>query len=169
MNAANSEPPPVIDSARTLWYALNDETVRFTDRISLFVGDVGDLSKLDEMPHLAICENFCAPGEILLFFCNEDWQPQGTVALDSVKAAKQKAEVGYTGISAKWAQASSSDNEVDEYLRDVYDVDPSTEWWRLKCAFCGKDDSELDRLFGSPKAYICDGCIRSLYRTIADD
>lgn len=66
---------------------------------------------------------------MLLFFCSEDWEPQGTIAVESVEAAKQRAEIGYAGISAKWVRASASNDEVDQYLREVYLVDPSTEWW----------------------------------------
>ncbi|MEJ2169215.1 MAG: ClpX C4-type zinc finger protein [Desulfobacterales bacterium] len=169
MNANVDKPPPVIHSARTLFYAVNDDSVEFTGRINLFVGD--NLEKLGEMPLLAICENYCVPGDILLFFCNEDWEPQGTIGLDSVDAAKEKAEVGYKGINEKWVNAEASKEELNNYLRDVYEVDPDTEWWKVECAFCGKDDSEVNRMLGSAneKTYICDNCIRALYEIINEE
>jgi len=169
MNENVYKPPPVIHSARTLFYAVNDDSVEFTGRINLFVGD--NLEKLGEMPLLAICENYCVPGDILLFFCNKDWEPQGTIGLDSVAAAKEKAEVGYKGINKKWVNAESSKEELYKYLRDVYEVDPDTEWWKVECAFCGKDDSEVDRMLGSTneKTYICNNCIRALYEIINEE
>ena len=160
------KPPPVIHSARTILYAVNDNSVQFTGRINLFVGD--DLEKLGEMPLLAICENYCSPGDILLFFCNYEWEPQGTIGFESVEAAKKKAEVGYKGINKKWVNAEASKDDLDKFLREVYEVDPDTEWWKIECAFCGKDDSEVDRMLGSgnEKTYICDNCIKTLYEII---
>ena len=29
----------------------------------------------------------------------------------------------------------------------------------LRCSFCGKRDTEVDRLLGGPKTYICDACV----------
>jgi hypothetical protein len=30
----------------------------------------------------------------------------------------------------------------------------------LRCSFCGKSDSEVDRLIAGPGVYICDECVR---------
>ena len=30
---------------------------------------------------------------------------------------------------------------------------------RLKCAFCGKSDSQVAKLLGGPKVHICDSCV----------
>jgi hypothetical protein len=30
---------------------------------------------------------------------------------------------------------------------------------RLSCSFCGNKDSEVSKLLGGPKAYICDTCV----------
>jgi hypothetical protein len=30
---------------------------------------------------------------------------------------------------------------------------------RLRCSFCGKRETEVARLLGGPKAYICDTCV----------
>ena len=162
-------PPPVIHSARTLFYAVNDESVEFTDRINLFVGQNGGMEKLGEMPCLAICENYSkAPNDILLFFCNKDWEPQGTIGFDSIEAAKEKAEKGYKGISEKWSSYEITKAELDRFLRDEYGVDPDTEWWRYECAFCGKDSSEVEGLLGNDKVNICTECIREFYEIITE-
>ena len=93
MSTDVEKPPPVINSARTILSAVNDDSVTFTGRINLFVGNADNLEKLGEMPLLAICENYCSPGEIFLFFCDNEWEPQGTVVLASVEEAKTKAEI----------------------------------------------------------------------------
>ncbi len=169
MNSNIDKPPPVIHSARTLFYAVNDDSVEFTGRINLFVGD--NLEKLGEMPLLAICANYCSSGDILLFFCNKEWEPQGTIGLESAEAAKEKAEVGYKGISNKWVNAEASKDELNRFLREEYEVDPDSEWWKVECAFCGKDESEVDRMLGSinENTYICGNCIRALYEFINEE
>ncbi|MDB5978771.1 MAG: putative integron cassette protein, partial [Nevskia sp.] len=88
-------PPPIIDSARTLCYAVCDHDVVFTDRIMLIVGS----ERLGEVSHLAICRNYRAPNDILLLFCDSNWESKGVIAFDSIEAAKAKAEIGYRGIS----------------------------------------------------------------------
>lgn len=129
MNAARKIPPPVIDSTRLLAFAYNDDDVEYTDRIDLHVGVEGKMERMGEMPCLAICSNYAVPHDILLLFCNSDWESQGVIACTSVDEARLRFERGYRGISQKWQQSPYSDEEVDDYLRDVYEVDPNAEWW----------------------------------------
>jgi len=135
MNTEIHKPPPVIHSARTLFYAVNDESVEFTGGIDLFVGNPKNMNKLGEMPFLAICQNYCPPQDILLFFCDQNWEPQGAIGLQSIEAAKEKAEKGYKGISKNWATFAISNAEVNQFLREEYEVDPNTEWWRHEYPF----------------------------------
>jgi predicted TPR repeat methyltransferase len=37
---------------------------------------------------------------------------------------------------------------------------------RLRCSFCGKPDSEVGKLIGGSKAYICDACVDSCNRIL---
>ncbi len=122
-------PPPVIDSAKLLVHAYNDEDVVFTDHIDLFVGEDESLKRLCEVPCLAICSDFSDQQEILLFFCDIEWKPKGVIAFSSTEKAKNKAERGYNGINEKWKNSPYSKNEVDEYLIKVYKVNPKDKWW----------------------------------------
>ena len=126
MKDAQQPAPPIIDSARTLYYAVTDGDVLFTNRIHLIVGG----ERLGEVPCLAICQNYRKPADILLFFCDSNWESQGVIALGSVEAAKAKAETGYPGISRKWVHAEAPKKELDRFLREEYQVDPETEWWK---------------------------------------
>lgn len=130
MTKSNKLPPPIIDSAKLLAYAYNNDEVEFTDLIDIFVGKKDNLTRLGVMPCLAICSDYAAPNEILLLFCNADWQSKGAIALNSVEKAKAKAERGYRGISKNWKASPYSDGDVENYLRDVYKVDPNLEWWK---------------------------------------
>ncbi len=159
----NSNPPPIIDSARLLTFAHNDGDVEFTDRINLFVGEKDSMERLGEMPNLAICADYATPKEILLFFCNDEWASQGVIAFASVEEAKLKAERGYRGISKKWKESPYSNDEVNSFLRDVYDVDPNSEWWKTICSFCGKGSSEFQQMLATERATICRQCVEAFY------
>jgi hypothetical protein len=155
-------PPPILDSARTLWYAVKDEDVIFTDRIHLFVGE----ERLGEVSYLAICENYNEPNDILLLFCDSEWNCKGVIGCKSVEEAKIKAEKGYEGISSKWVHAEASKGELDNYLRKVYEVDPNTEWWSTRCSFCGQEDVKM---VTSEHAQICNECIKQFHQMITDE
>ncbi|QMU60622.1 MAG: hypothetical protein GKR92_02485 [Gammaproteobacteria bacterium] len=169
MNNSN-EPPPVIHSARMLSYAVNDDSVNYTDRIELHVGVDSKFKRVEEVPLLAICRNYVKPQDILLFFCNSEWEPQGTIAFDSVDEAKQKAERGYEGISHNWIDSPHSDNQVNDFLREEYEVDPNTEWWKTECFFCGIDnDSETGTVMLLGKnGYLCGDCVKSCYEVVSE-
>ncbi len=169
MNYLN-EPLPVIHSARVLCYAVNDDSVHYTDRIELHAGVDSKFKRVGEMPLLVISRNYVKPQDILLFFCNSEWEPQGTIAFDSVDEAKQKAERGYEGISHKWIDSAYSENQINEYLREEYEVDPNTELWKTECFFCGLDnDTETGKIMLLGKnGYLCGDCVKSCYEVVSD-
>lgn len=160
-------PPSVIHSAKLLAYAINDEDVQFTDRISLYVGGVGDeLVRLREMPKIAICSSYNNPDEFLVFLADDDWEPKGTLVGVTLDDAKKVVERGYKGISKKWIESPYSQAETDEYLMDEYGVNPKTQWWVHVCSFCGRKDTEVERMFMRERASICVACIESFYEII---
>ncbi len=158
-------PPPIIDSCRVIEFSINDESVTFTDRINLFIStdEKGKWNRLGEMPYLAICKPYNAVCEYFLFLCNENWEPQGTIGRSSIEDAKTSAENGYSGISVKWKNAPYSEHEVEQYIREVYGVDPTTNWWETRCSFCDKLDHEVTNIFRAEKACICFECIENFY------
>lgn len=106
------------------------------------------------------------PDDILLMFCDLNWECKGVIAFKSIEAAKAKAEIGYKGISGKWIDAVFSKEEINLYLRDVYQVDPETEWWKVCCSFCGKEDAVVTRMLASNSAKICNECVMEFHRFI---
>ena len=87
------KPPPVLDCARVLHYALVDKSVGYVGRTLLFV----DGKELGRVPLMAICED--RKVGVLLFHCNRNWKVLGCSGHDSVAAAKRKAECTYPGLS----------------------------------------------------------------------
>ena len=157
-------PPPVINSCKLLCFAENDNDVIFTDKLSIYVsGESGELVRLAEMPHLAICQPYNETNQIFLLFCDEYWEPKGMAPYSSVEEAKIHAERGYTGLNSKWVNSAYSLVEVEEYLRSEYEVDPTSHWWELVCSFCNKTDIEDLVIFQSPRASICIECVTRFY------
>ncbi len=93
----NSKPPAIQDSAKVIAFAVTDESVTYTGKVSTYVG--GNL--IGPVPKLSICQN---PGEddYLLFYCNEFWEVLAAGGGDSIEQVKKMAEKGYAGISSKW-------------------------------------------------------------------
>jgi hypothetical protein len=77
----NQNPPPIIDSAKLILFAVNDKDVEYTDRIDLHVGTVENgLIRIGEMPNLAITKTFYDGNYLLIYlpghFCirKNDWK-----------------------------------------------------------------------------------------------
>ncbi len=161
--------PPVIDSCKLLLYAGTGSDVEFTDRINLHVGSSdGEFIRVGEQPYLIIAQPYSNQDEYLLMFCNSSFETVGVINFASLHEAKLKAEKGYRGISDKWKPSPFTENEVSNYLRDEYEVDPTSEWWKDECSFCEKS-SELEMLIKGTKASICKSCIESFASEINEN
>lgn len=161
--------PPIIDSARLIYYAFNDSDVEFTDKLSIFVGDSeGELEPLGEVSGLAITETYRKPREYLLMFCDFNWSVKSAIAFTTIEEAKNRAERGYKGITDKWKPSQYSDEEIQDFLRNEYEVDPLSEWWMTICSFCGKKDTEFSKMISAQNVQICEHCIRDFYTMIND-
>ncbi len=90
-------PPPLLDSAKVLKYAIVNTSVEFTGRLCLYV----DGKLLGKVPKLAICQNYKAK-DYLLLFCNKKWKVLGVAGYKSIQETKEKAERAYKGITKKW-------------------------------------------------------------------
>ena len=150
-------PPPIIDSARVLEFANVPDHIAFTGNIHLNVGG----EWLGRVANLAVCRNYCNPNDILLLFCDEEWNSRGCIPFGSIEEAKLKAERGYTGISAEWCETPYDDAVIADFLRDEYEVDPTTEWWLFRCSFC---QAEVEgKAITKGWATICVQCVNKFY------
>jgi hypothetical protein len=163
-------PPPIIDSAKLICFAHNDSDVIFTDRISLYIGGSGEeFEPIGEVPNLAITQQYCKPKDFLLMFCNSDWTVKGVIAFTSVEEAKIKAERGYAGITSKWHDSSYAEEDINNFLRDDYEVDPNSEWWADYCSFCGRESRDVNQMMKNQKAQICNFCVSEFYEEFKKD
>lgn len=98
MSIVATEPPFVLGSARVVVFAILDESVTFTGKITVYVN--GEL--LGQVPRLAVCENLVQDDDFLLYYCDEGWNVLGISAFPSAEAAMRKAERGYIRVTEKW-------------------------------------------------------------------
>jgi len=55
-----------------------------------------------------------------------------------------------------------SEEEVRNFLRMEYQVNPDTDWWQQSCSFCGRHDPIL----AGERASICRDCIVAFYHEL---
>lgn len=100
-------PPPVLDSAKVLEFAVLDPSVQFTGALNLYHGD----KRIGRVPCLAICMDPNVDG-LFLFHCDENWNvlaaqiwnnPDRPVVA-TVEEVKAKTEKYYSGLSSKWSK-----------------------------------------------------------------
>ncbi len=143
-------PPPVLDCARVIEYAVLNESVGYAGRTLLFV----DGKELGQVPCLAICEDKKPPG-VMLFHCNSEWTVLGCSAHGSIAEAKDRAERIYPGLSARWVNAHVTEAQAERYLDELFDD--------ARCSFCGKRADQVGQLFEGDRVRICNHCIADFH------
>lgn len=92
VNKMNTNPPPIIDSAKLICFAKNDDEVECTDRIDLHVSNSeGEFERIGEIPNLAISRTYGERNDYLLMLCDAEWGVKGVIAFTSIEEAKIKA------------------------------------------------------------------------------
>lgn len=157
-------PPPVLASARVLFYARVNDSVKFTRRTLLFV----DGQELGQVPCLAICEEE-ASKQALLFHCDNEWNTLGCSAHASTDEAKARAERIYAGLSRHWIDAKVSKEQADAYKSSLRkaDEDHFKELRSVaRCSFCGRRVAEVNDMHinENEDAFICDLWVEEFHR-----
>lgn len=145
--ATNStqNPPPVLDCARVLDYAVLDSGVEFSGHSLLFVNG----QELGAVPCIAVCEDM-KTSDILLFHCAADWNVLGCSAHPSVGDAKLRAEHVYRGVASRWVHANVSRDAARTFLDD--------QFGHKECSICGKRPYEVNSILQRGSVWICDRC-----------
>jgi hypothetical protein len=149
-------PPPVLDCARVLAYALIDKSVVYSEQGSFYV----DGKLLGPVPRLAICQ-YIDSTEILILHCDNDWNSLGAQgAHTSIRAAKATMEKSYRGLMGKWVDTSITEAEARAFLEK--------EFSDKKCSFCGRWPIHVEQMIGDT-VRICNICIKEFYNLIYTD
>ena len=146
-------PPPALDCAHAIEYAIADDGVRFEQRHTLNV----DGEWLGAVPRLAICQNFDET-QFMVFHCDAEWNVLGVAAgYNSVTEAKSSTERSYHGLSEKWMQTGHTREAAEKYVADRF------KGW--ECSFCGRLPPQYEHLVGD-KVRICNHCIDEFHQEI---
>ncbi|WP_217647935.1 hypothetical protein, partial [Dokdonella immobilis] len=120
-------PPDFLDDCRVLAYAIVSDSVVFTGRLRLFVGDAW----LGRVPRLAICEyrereelavlqgsEPRTSSELVVLHCNENWEVlgfagwngAGVAPPESVSEVVSIMERYYAGLQSDWTRVAAVSN-----------------------------------------------------------
>jgi len=146
-------PPPVLDNARVLQFAILPQSIPFAGRSLVFV----DGKELGRVPRLAICEDQ-PPAKVLLFYCDDQWRVLAAAGYDSIDLAKARAERTYPGSSALWKESGVSEKEAEDFRNNLFGDD--------RCSFCGKRPDQIEQLISKDDVRICNYCIDEFYDSI---
>lgn len=115
---------------------------------------------------------FDAAGQLTHFGYYQNGKPQGSVLHLSPEQQQGRAEYirefsleqerdrgSYDGDSDDEYITSDADLYrfwVEDQIRDIYESTNTA----FRCSFCGKFQTEVERLIAGPQVYICDECIQ---------
>jgi hypothetical protein len=138
--------------ARVVAYAIVDDSVEWTGRQMIFVGD----EKLGRIPRLALgCDTTGELDDVLIFYCNEQWDVLALTGAATVEEAKAKTELAYRGLSSKWVDVDTPPDEVRAWIRENYE--------HIFCLFCGRNPVDMTSLITRKLGAICNHCIGEFY------
>jgi len=145
-------PPPALDCAHTIEYAIVDDTVAFEQRHTLNVGG----EWLGPVPKLAICRNLDET-ELVVFHCDTEWNVLGVAAgYNSVEDAKAKIERSYHGLASRWISSGYSRDEAASYVAEQFKGE--------ECSFCGRSPLQCQSIVTGKTARICNHCVDKYYQ-----
>lgn len=94
-----AQPPRELDSSDVLEFAWIDASVTH-DPYGPYM--IADGKRLGSVPALVIARNQRNPADILLFFCDHDWDVLAAAGYATVEEAKVRADKEYRGVSKLW-------------------------------------------------------------------
>ena len=140
-------PPPIIDCAVVLAFAVHDDSVEYSGRATTYHN--GDLVG-PEITNSAICKNLTEPNDYLFFYCVTDWNVQAAVGHETVEKAEEYAVRCYPGIERLLTRISYSEAEIEEALIGF--------WSGCKCSVCGKWPHEVNNMTKQSDEWYCEAC-----------
>ena len=140
-------------SCRVVEFAVLGRNVKYSGHSHLY----SDGKEVGPVPKLAVVEPLDG-GEPMLLHCGRDWTVLGIAGFPSVKAAKQRAERTYPGVSNQWTKTRVSKAQANAYLTKL--------WKGVKSSFCARRPDQLNSLIGKGSVRICDICVREFHEDL---
>jgi hypothetical protein len=155
---SNSKPPVVLVGCRVEQYAVRPRSVRFAGHGQLFRGG----RELGPVPKLALGRS--REGEVLLLLCNAQWTVEfASGGYSTLRAAKQRTERLYPGISKVWVRTGYTKRQARRALE--------RSGANQRCSICSKLWFEVEKMVEIRKAKltICGTCVRELHALVSAD
>jgi hypothetical protein len=150
------KPPVVLEGCRVEQFAIRDRSMRFEGHGLLFRGT----TEVGPVPRLALGRD--RDNAVYLLHCDARWNVLGSSGgYENVRAAKQRAERFYRGISKAWVLTGYTKAQADRYLNRIRGP--------KKCSLCSRSPYDVQSIVEVKKRMfaICDVCIRELYELIS--
>jgi hypothetical protein len=151
-----SKPPPALAGCKVEQYAIRHRSMKYSGHSNLFANG----KEVGPVPRLAIGRD---ERSVHLFHCDGHWNILGMAGdYASVRAAKERAERIYPGISKAWVKTETTQVQLERYLEEI--------GHNLKCSFCGRFWHQVDRIITTKDetAGICDRCVRKIRKLMAE-
>lgn len=150
-------PPPVLDYAHVLAYAIVGPGLRATGRPLLLVGG----RPVDAVARFAICRNLYGESKSVLLFHTPQWNVIAVVLAPSVREAKRLAERWYEGLSRCWQKTNTTRSAARRWL-----VARSAG---VACTLCGKLPPQVEGMFSKRGSNVCFDCVGKLHAALPSE
>lgn len=147
---ADNIPPPLIDCAIVLYYAIHDESVKYTGNGKTYMD--GNLIG-EEIRHSVISKNLCDPFDYMFMYCTENWDVAAVAGYETLEQAFMSAEIKYQGIKNRLISTGDSEENLNEYLENY--------WEDRRCNKCKKWPHEVSTLTKYADEWLCNNCAES--------
>ena len=140
-------PPPILDCAVVLAYAIHDNSVEYTGSVSTYLHG---LLIGPEVRNSAICRNLANPKDYLFIYCDADWNGLAAVGHETFAQAENCAVRNYSGLDDLLVRTSYTEDEIEKALGEYWDG--------RRCSICCKWPHEVEEMILQNDKWICDKC-----------
>ena len=155
----NVKPPIVLEGSRIEQFAVRDRSMKFEGHGLLFRDD----KEVGPVPRLALGRD--SDNTVRLLHCDARWNVVASIGgYENLRAAKERAERFYPGISKAWVRTGYTKAQAKRVLDRISGP--------KKCSLCSTSPHDVHSIVVIPKLKkfaICDVCIRELHELISSD
>ena len=152
------KPPVVLEGCRIEQFAIRDRSMKFQGHRLLFRGD----REVGPVPRLALGRD--RDNTVRLLHCDARWNVVGASGgYENIRAAKERAERFYRGISKAWIRTGYTKTQANRLLNRISGLG--------KCSLCSRPWYDVQSMveIKTRKFAICDVCIRELHELISSN
>ena len=145
--ATADAPPPIVDCAVVLAYAIHDDSIRYAGRTCTYVN--GELVG-PNVRRSVIGKNLSDPENYLFIYCDEQWNSLAAVGYGELACAERCAERNYPGIEKVLVRVSPTGYEI-ESAWEAY-------WTGWRCSICRKWPHDVETMTRRDENWFCESC-----------